>query len=323
MNSSVQKSMKTFFWLVRREFWENKAMLFWLPVALGVGFFLMFLAVEISFKQVLSEDGFKEIQAIVGYADATAIRLKSVTHIPSSMARFILHVLLISSALLSSGYLFSALHGDRRDRSVLFWKSMPVSDLSQVLAKLVFPLLLTPVLVIVIGFLSCFLAAFIVAVLSLFGYINWFSTILSNPDLYTLPLTYLSLLPFYMVWALPTVGWFLLVSSMASSRVFPWAVGMPIMLTLILTFLNGILKLNLDIVWVVKNLLARLIIANVPASWVLDLSPPQMALIGPKSLHVIAVDVPWSGASLWLGAVFGIALILIATRVRKHADVLN
>lgn len=303
-------------------------MLFWLPVALGVGFFLMFLVVEISFKEVLRADRLKELQAMFGDVDAAAIRLRSVTHIPSEMARFILNVLVATGSFLSSVYLLSSLHEDRRDRSILFWKSMPVSDLSQVVAKLAFPLILTPLLAIVIGFLSYFLGAFIVAVLSTFGNFNLFSTILSNQDLYKLPLTYLSLLPFYFVWALPTVGWFLLVSSMASSRVFPWAVGIPILSTLIIAFLNSALKLNLDMLWIVKNLLARLITANLPGSWLLDLSPAELDTLALQSVggNMIANSIPyirWTSASLWWGLLFGLAMMMIAIRVRKRADVLS
>lgn len=323
MNSSVQKSMKTFFWLVRREFWENKTMLFWLPIALGVVFFFLFLTVEISFKEVLSADRFKETQKMFDEAFATHLRFQMATHVPAEMARFFLHVLLGTGAFLSTFYLLSSLHGDRRDRSLLFWKSMPVSDVSQVAAKLVFPLILTPLLAIVIGFLSYFLGAFIVAVLSTFGYFNLFSIILSNRDLYNLPLTYLSLLPFYFVWALPTVGWFLLVSSLASSRVFPWAVGMPILSTLILSFLNSALKLNLDMLWIVKNLLARLIGANLPASWLTELSNAELKATAQQPLEITIANVSWASQSLWLGAVLGIAMIVLAIRVRKHADALN
>lgn len=323
MNSSVQKTMKTFFWLVRREFWENKAIFLWLPVALSLGFFVMFLVVEISFKEFLSENRFKELQRMFGDAEALAFRMKNAVNITFSVSQFILHTLLVVSAFLSSFYLFSSLNGDRRDRSILFWKSMPVSDHLQVVVKLVFPLLLTPVLVIVLGFLSYFCAALIVAVLSVFGPINLFASILANQELYLTPLTYLSLLPFYFFWALPTVGWFLLVSSVARSRVFPWAVGVPILSTIICFFLNGMLKLQWDTAWIVKSLLARLIAANIPGIWVLELSPAELEASKHQPLGMTIGNVPWSSASLWWGVLFGVVMMMIAIRVRKRADVLN
>ena len=44
-------------------------------------------------------------------------------------------------------YSLEALHGERRDRSILFWKSLPVSDLTTVLAKASIPLVVLPLLV--------------------------------------------------------------------------------------------------------------------------------------------------------------------------------
>src|SRR5438093_2716605 len=41
-------------------------------------------------------------------------------------------------------YCLDALHGERRDRSILFWKSLPVSDLTTVLSKATIPLVVLP-----------------------------------------------------------------------------------------------------------------------------------------------------------------------------------
>src|SRR6202035_4529344 len=41
-------------------------------------------------------------------------------------------------------YCLDALHGERRDRSILFWKSLPVSDLTTVLSKAIVPLVVVP-----------------------------------------------------------------------------------------------------------------------------------------------------------------------------------
>jgi ABC-2 type transport system permease protein len=47
-------------------------------------------------------------------------------------------------------YSLDALYGERRDRSILFWKSLPVSDLTAVLSKASIPLVVLPALVFVI-----------------------------------------------------------------------------------------------------------------------------------------------------------------------------
>src|SRR5207245_3042531 len=43
-------------------------------------------------------------------------------------------------------YCLDALHGERRDRSILFWKSLPVSDLTTVLSKITIPLVIMPLI---------------------------------------------------------------------------------------------------------------------------------------------------------------------------------
>lgn len=323
MKNSLQKSMKTFFWLVRREFWENKAIFFWLPLALSAVFFVLFLVVEIGFKEVLSADGFHRIQNLFGELYASLLRVRMVTYMPLQMGRFFIHSLLVTGAFVSTFYLLSSLYGDRRDRSILFWKSMPMSDTQQVLVKLVFPLVLTPFVAIVFGFLSYFIAALIVAVLSIFGYYNFFSIMMSNADLYTLPLSYLSLMPIYFVWALPTMGWFLFVSSMAKSRVVPWAIGTPILGMLILKFVNSAFQLNLDLMWINMNLFVRLIASNLPVHWVMQLSPTDVKMLKIQGIDTDIMNVAWSSPNLWLGAVFGVLMISLAIRARKHADALS
>ena len=48
-------------------------------------------------------------------------------------------------------YQLNCLHGDRKDRSILFWKSMPVSELKNVTVKLIVSLLAIPLLATVIS----------------------------------------------------------------------------------------------------------------------------------------------------------------------------
>ena len=50
-------------------------------------------------------------------------------------------------------YCLDALHGERRDRSILFWKSLPVSDLTTVLSKVTIPLVVLPL--IAFAFIVC------------------------------------------------------------------------------------------------------------------------------------------------------------------------
>jgi ABC-2 type transport system permease protein len=206
MNATVKNNLKTFSWLVRREFWENKGLFLWVPVAIAFVLFLLFLTVEILFKEVLSSESYQIERQFYGSAKTALMIIESNKHHVSDMSRFFLQVSLIIGAFLSSFYLLGALHNDRRDRSILFWKSMPVSDISEVFSKLAFPLLMTPLICILFAFCSYFFAGLLVAILTKFGPYDLFSTIMQNMDMYKTPLQLLSLLPFYILWSLPTVG---------------------------------------------------------------------------------------------------------------------
>ena len=56
-------------------------------------------------------------------------------------------LLMVTAFIVGVFYCLDALHGERRDRSILFWKSLPVSDLTTVLSKASIPLVVLPLLV--------------------------------------------------------------------------------------------------------------------------------------------------------------------------------
>src|SRR5207249_10078446 len=79
-----------------------------------------------------------------------ALRLDPTQHgvaVPYDMAAALM---MLTGILVSVFYCLDALHGERRDRSILFWKSLPVSDLTTVLAKASIPLIVLPLLTFVI-----------------------------------------------------------------------------------------------------------------------------------------------------------------------------
>ena len=53
---------------------------------------------------------------------------------------------MVSTFVVGMFYCLDALYGERRDRSILFWKSLPVSDLTTVLSKASIPLVVLPLI---------------------------------------------------------------------------------------------------------------------------------------------------------------------------------
>jgi ABC-2 type transport system permease protein len=120
-------------------------------------------------------------------------------------------------------YSIDALHGERRDRSILFWKSLPVSDLTTVLSKAITPVVILPL----IGFAITIAMQWIMLLVS--------TAVLLGSGLSAVPLwshaallqTWLMLLYHLLtvhgLWYAPIYGWLLLVSVWARRAPFLWA----------------------------------------------------------------------------------------------------
>jgi ABC-2 type transport system permease protein len=117
---------RPFYWSVRRELWENRS-IYIAPLAVA--------AVAL----------FGYLIASMGYAISTTnlAQRRAALEEPYSFAT----ALIMGAAfLVSIFYSLDALHSERRDRSILFWKSLPVSDLTTVLSKASIPLIVLPLL---------------------------------------------------------------------------------------------------------------------------------------------------------------------------------
>jgi ABC-2 type transport system permease protein len=159
---------------------------------------------------------------------------------------------------------------------------------------------------------------------------NLFGAVLSSPDLYLSPLRLLALLPVYMVWALPTVGWLLLVSSWARAKPISWAVGAPLVGLLVVKWvsvaLDNVSGSPLNLMHHAQDLVARLLTGVVPGIWFTypghglprDLGPggagiDMNGLVG----HSYAT---LAGADAWFGAALGVAMLYGAIRLRRYRD---
>ena len=123
--------MRLFLWSVRREVWENRY-LYLAPLAVAalivVGFAL----------------GLGHLPDTLRAASALdAPRQHELVEQPYTLAALLL---MFTTMLVAMFYCLDTLYGERRDRSVLFWKSLPVSDLTTVLAKASIPFVVLPLL---------------------------------------------------------------------------------------------------------------------------------------------------------------------------------
>ena len=314
--------MKTMKWLIKREMWEHKGMLVWAPTVIAavvavMGLAAVFLGKNINFGQ----DG--DMVNIGTVTIEGAMRTRIAETLSQAYMVSAMPVLMVLGFLVFF-YCLGALNDERRDRSLLFWKSLPVSDLTTVLSKLLLAVVIAPLITLGIGIVLSLVLVLAACFMLLSHGTNLFGALLSSPDFYLTPLRMVGLLPVYILWALPTVGWLLMVSSMVRSKVFLWAVGTPLVASLLLLWAEKAMHFGINASWFVTHIVNRILLGVVPGSW-LGFETPALALRqaeqppGPASIF----DASWAtlgGASVWLGAAAGIAMLAAAVYMRRRRE---
>ncbi len=150
-----------------------------------------------------------------------------------------LHVMLMSIAAILNVvmtfvvffYLLDALYAERKDRSILFWKSLPVSDLQVVGAKYLTGVAAIPLLTLAVFLVTAVLVLLIGAAGLGTGGAD-VGTLLSTAPIALGRVTVMLLytLAFQALWFLPIHGWLLLVSAFAKRAVLGWALLPPVLL---------------------------------------------------------------------------------------------
>ena len=234
--------MKRLLALMHREYWENKGAFRTTPIVIGcvyIGFLLMSIFTTTHFDSEL-------------YTFREAIRMLA-EQTPEFRATHIYEVLLGSSlfftvvlAFVVFFYLLGALYDDRKDRSILFWKSLPASDTATIASKLLAAMVLAPLIFWVVFILTQVVMAIIASIMVLAVGENPWTLFLSvvNPlkPWLILLLSYLA----SSIWFLPIYAWLLLVSSFAPRIPLLFAVLPPVVISILQIWIDFLRTFTLD-----------------------------------------------------------------------------
>ncbi len=322
--------MNTLKWLIRREFWEHKGGLVWAPV--GVAALLLgLLTVSVVLALATGNLGSNPLQiGPVELTDPEQIRellaSPDTREAVSSSLSVIYSVAAIPLALTMGFvvlfYFIGALHEDRANRSVLFWKSLPLSDRHTVLSKLATGLVLAPLVTWAVALMLALLVNLVLGIALLFLGVNIFGEMFGHARFYTLALEYLGILPIHALWALPTAGWLLMVSAWARSKPFLWAVGVPLLAAMLLAWLEQLTKLPIDAGWFANHVVERVLFGAVPESWI-PMQDGHIEFPDADFGEGSPLFASWkllATAELWLGALAGAAMLMLAIRLRRYRD---
>lgn len=319
--------------LLRREFWEHKGGFLWAPLVAGaISLLLTIMAIgigEVAARKALDSGEF-DGEVMINGLDLGQLTSKLGPEELRDLSQGIDIALYMASAwpLIVLGfvvffYCLGALYDERKDRSVLFWKSLPVSDRDTVLSKAASALVVAPVLAIAAALATMvgFLVVLSVVVLIHGG--NPYALLWGPGNPLDIVASYAVTIPVYALWALPTVGWLLLCSAWSRSKPFLWAVMLPVFAGIFVSWFDLMPQLDADSGWFWAHIVARMLLGTFPA---MDLvyregfgsndSPGSVLhdLSAGGTLQSLAMP------ELWIGAIAGALMILGAIRLRRWRD---
>jgi ABC-2 type transport system permease protein len=289
MPAAAPPPTRPFLWSVRRELWENRS-IYVAPLAVAA----LILAA-----------------ALVG-AIGLPGRLASAPADPAGRREFIERpymfaalLLMFITSVVGIYYCVEALQSERRDRSILFWKSLPVSDATTVLSKASIPFVVIPLvtLAVTVGTQSAMLLVRGVRLLgSGTAAAPWMHVHLFRMWV----LLFYHLFAFHSLWWAPLWGWLLLVSAWSRRAAFLWA-------TLPLLALGLLEKIAFNTAYFASFLKSRFL--GGPGHSGAGMRDVTMASLTPEG-PVQFLTSP----GLWLGLLFAAACLAAAVKLRRRRE---
>jgi ABC-2 type transport system permease protein len=281
-------------WLIRREFWENRA-IWMIPAVFGGLLLLAALFGRVSIPHLSSP---QESRAAAG-----------------AFLGVIGGMFFIVMSIYSTWYLLDCLYTDRRDRSILFWKSLPISDATTVLIKLLVGMVVIPLVYFAAADATALLAAFILSIRArtAIGSSLW------NGEVWVqMQVLWVYVVVTAAIWYLPVAGWLMLVSAWAKRAVMLWAILPPLLVYILERVFFGTKT--------VGHMISRRLM-GLPSVAIKD--PQELWTHGGNVVDNAAVTSTsvwqlinpsgfFTSAETWIGVAVGVVLIVGAIQLRMR-----
>jgi ABC-2 type transport system permease protein len=285
--------LNTSTWLIRREFWENRAI--WMIPAVFCG--LLILA------------------ALFGQVSIPKLTSQAEMHEAAAAFQVIVGAMFyVVMSVYSTWYLLDCLYTDRRDRSILFWKSLPISDVRTVLIKLLIGMIVIPLVYFAAANVTALIAAFILSIRARAS----LGSALWQPDVWWhIQVLWVYCIVTTALWYLPIAGWLMLVSAWAKRAVMLWAILPPLVLYIMERVFFG------------TNMLGHLFtrrMMGLPSVafngankvWTQGSGVVDNAGVPVTVWHLIDPSRFFTSAETWIGVAVGAALIVGAIQLRMR-----
>jgi ABC-2 type transport system permease protein len=277
-------------WLIRREFWENRA-IWMIPAVFG---------------------GLMIVATLFGQISLPTVNSPAESHEFGGIFLVVIGLMFyLVMSLYAGWYLLDCLYADRKDRSILFWKSLPISDAETVWSKLLVGLVLVPLVYFVAADVTALITAFIISIRARASIGN----ALWHLDVWTqIQVLWLYVILSTAVWYLPVAGWLLLVSAWAKRAVILWSILPPLALYIVerVFFSTHVIG---DVLH--KRLMGLPSVAY-RGGWTKDSDVDLHSHLPSSVWNFIDAGGFFSNVQTWIGAAVGVALIVAAIELRRR-----
>lgn len=294
--------MSRFFWLIRREIWEHKAI--WVaPMIVLACLLLAFVSGLVHIGPFGPE---------VASTPFGALPAEKQTKLLLVMYLGFAFVVYLVMGIIAFFYALDSLYADRRDRSVLFWKSLPLSDAETVLSKFTTAVVAIPLVALVGALLAQLIVvgggSAMIAMSSAPGATMW-----QHDAIFGAVTAVFVACGTAMLWYAPLIAYLMLASAWAPKGPFLWAVLPPVALTVLEWVVLGSSHVGGFIAGRIKGPLRLL-------------DPGMHANGNGTTLRLSELDLAgglralYSSPELWLGLVAAGLLLAAAMWVRRYRD---
>lgn len=301
--------MNRFVWLIRREIWENKAI--WIAPLIVLACLLLLV---VTGNVHLGPIGALGDSAVFGeFSRAAQIRLLVIVYAGLAL------VIDMVMGIVAFFYSVDSLYSDRRDRSVLFWKSLPLSDAETVLSKFAVAAVVIPLVTLVAAVVAQLVVAsggsIKLAMSGMAAGVMWQPEAIAGGMLVAVLWCLTA-----VFWYAPVIAYLMLASAWAPRAPFLWAVLPPVAVTV----LERLVVYSDYIGDFITHRLFGLYRLLAPSQSVdADLGDPE---VGVELSKLAQVDLAgnlrdfYASPDLWLGVVAAGFLLAAAMWVRRYRD---
>lgn len=299
--------------LIKRELWEHRA-LFIVPLVIAL--------IE-SLGSIVGQ------VTVSGAGQAVDIALLGATNLGDTERAAAINVLMIgvsflfvmAMGVLMIFYSLDALYAERKDKSILFWRSLPVTDAETVISKLITAAIVIPLITVVMIAATHLVVLIISSIWVAIRGANAWHLIWQAAPFFDNWMGTLILLLSLSIWVSPFIGWFLFVSAFTKRSPF------------LIAFLPFLVIPMLEKIFFGSWVFGEMLISRAPFKTPIfdglngsgfffedDAELMELANTGVSFLSFLDVSQFLTSVEVWLGiAVCGI-LSFAAVYVRRYRD---